>query len=463
MKAGADCAIILGLFQYQRMSWPIWLTQNCMATNPPRQEVAPERPTRSRVAGLDAFTTAKLYRDFRFVWAGNFVAIGAQWLQLFTIGWLVHHITGGNAVLTGTVVGIRTLPVLLVGPWAGVLADRLDRRKVVMVTQAVMAVAAALFAFLVIASDLDAEVPSGPLRWWHPFVYMTIAGVAHCIIQPVRQAMVANTVPRNALASALALNGMVYPSTRVIAPAIGGLLVATLGFKWNFFIEAVLYLVIVLLLVPVRLPYRANGPRRHASAWSSLLDGLRYVRGEKRILQLIVMSLIPNFVFQPLIYVLPVFTTEVLNRDVDVGGLLAAAVGVGGVIAAFFIALVGYVVKKGWAVFFGLATGCAFILMFAQSQWLWVSYVMLAGLGFSQYVFRVANSTLLQTVVPDDLRGRVMSIYMLDHGISPLATLLIGIFISLWNPSGAFTVIAALALAVSLLMTLAFRSTRELE
>ncbi len=434
-----------------------------MAASAPRRGPPADPPPRRRVAGLGAFSTARLYRDFRFVWAGNFVAIGAQWLQLFTIGWLVHHITGGNAVMTGTVVGIRTLPVLLVGPWAGVLADRLDRRKVVMLTQSVMALAAVGFALLVIVSDLDSDVPQGPLRWWHPFVYMIIAGVAHSIIQPVRQAMVANTVPRQALANALALNGMVYPSTRVIAPAIGGLLVAVLGFKWNFLIEAVLYVVIVLLLLPVRLPYRTEDSRGHASAWASLKAGLSYVKGERRILQLIILSLIPNLIFQPLIYVLPVFTTEVLNEDVGIGGLLASAVGVGGVIAAFCIALIGYVVRKGVAVFFGLVAGCAFILLFSQSHWLWVSFAMLAGLGFSQYVFRVANGTLLQIVVPDSLRGRVMSIYMLDHGIVPLATLLIGLFINFWSPSGAFAVIAGIGLALALLMTLTFRSTRALE
>ena len=147
--------------------------------------------------------------------------------------------------------GIRTLPVLIIGPWAGVLGDRVDRRKLVMVTQSVMAVAAIGFAVLVILTDLEAEELTGPLQWWHPFIYMTIAGIAHTIIQPVRQAMVANTVPRNALASALSLNGMVYPSTRIISPAIGALLVASLGFKWNFLIEAILYIVIVLLLIPV--------------------------------------------------------------------------------------------------------------------------------------------------------------------------------------------------------------------
>ncbi len=433
-----------------------------MAGNAPRQETVAVTPRRGRAPGLSAFSTARLYKDFRYVWAGNFFAISGQWLQLLTIGWLVLKLTDGNALLTGTVVGIRTLPVLVIGPWAGVLADRVDRRKLAIVTQTVMAAAAAIFAVLVIATDLEAEVPVGPLRWWHPFLYMIIAGVAHSIIQPVRQAMVANTVPRHALASALALNGMVYPSTRIVAPALGGLLIAVLGFKWNFFLEAALYLIIVLLMLPVRLPYRTNGPRERASVFASMLAGIRYVKNERSILQLIVMALIPNLVFQPLIFVLPVFTTEVLNRGAGSGGALAAAVGVGGLIAAVFIALVGYLTRKGIATFFGLIGGCIFILLFAQSHWMGVSFAMLMGLGFSQYVFRVANSTLLQTVVPDALRGRVMSIYMLDHGITPLATLLIGLFIHLWNPSGAFTVIAAVSLGIAVAQALAFRSVREL-
>jgi MFS family permease len=292
---------------------------------------------------------------------------------------------------------------------------------------------------------------------------MTVAGVAHTVIQPVRQAMVANTVPRHALASALSLNGMVYPSTRIIAPAIGAILVASLGFKWNFFIEAVLYVGIVLLLIPVKLPYRTEGSRQHSSMFASLKSGLSYVKNEKRILQLIVMSLVPNLLFQPVIFFLPVFTVDVLGRDIGAGGALAAAVGLGGVAAAVFIAGIGYLIRKGLAVFLGLIGGCAFILLFSQSHWLWVSFAMLTGLGFSQYVFRVANSTLIQTVVPDAFRSRVMSIYMLDHGITPMSTLLIGLFIDLWDPSWAFTVIASVALSLATVQAILFRSTRQLE
>ena len=429
----------------------------------------PRRGTSTATAGTGStsrqasLNTIRQYKDFRLVWLGNFVAQGGQWLQILTIGWLVLRLTDGNALLTGTVIGIRTLPVLFIGPWAGVLADRVDRRKVVMATQTCMALAACSFAFLVIATDLDSDPITGPLLWWHPFVYMVIAGAAHSVIQPVRQAMIANTVPRHALVSALSLNGMVYPATRIIAPAVGGILIATLGFSWNFFLEACAYVGIILLLIPVKLPFRQEATGRRSSPLASMKEGIRYVWHDRRIVQLILLGMFPNFIWQPLVFLLPVFTTEVLGRGADAGGMLAAAIGAGGVVAAVLIAGVGFVFRKGMTSFVGLIGGCLFVLLFAQSTWLSLSLALLVAMGFSQYIFRVANSTLVQTIVPDEYRGRVISIYMLDQGLTPLATMLISLLVHVWNPSGAFTAIGGLALGLSILMALVFRRARQLE
>ena len=435
-----------------------------MTTQAPRGPANPE-PSQStaRSSRQSSLTILKSYKDFRLVWAGNFIAQGGQWLQMFSIGWLVLLLTDGNAILTGTVIAIRALPILFIGPWAGVLADRMDRRKVVMVTQAVMAVSACSFAILVLASDLGAEPASGPIRPWHPFLYMIISGISHSIIQPVRQAMIANTVPRHALTSALALNGMVYPTTRIIAPAIGGLIIATLGFNWNFFLEAMAYVGIVVLLVPVKLPYRteASGPR--SSPLRSMQEGLAYVWRQKIILHLIVMLLIPNIVFQPLIFLLPVFTTEVLGREAATGGILASAMGVGGVVAGVIIAWIGFPIRRGLVTFLGLAGGSIFVILFAMVPWWIASFAFLTGLGFCQYAFRVANSTLIQTSVPDELRGRVMSIYMLDNGVMPVATLLLGLLIHVWTPQPAFALFGVLALGATVLMTLGFHQVRRLE
>ena len=297
------------------------------------------------------------YKDFRYLWIGNFFTVGAQWIQILTVGWLVLELSGGNAFLTGTVVGVRTLPVLIIGPWAGVLADRVDRRKLVMFTQVYMAISAVIFAFLVLATDLDASPVTGPLKWWHAFIYMGVSGIAHSIVQPVRQTMVPNTVPLRDLGSALALNGMAHPTMRVVGPAVGGLLIATLGFNWNFFIEAAAYVTIVLIYLPMKLPYREERTATGTSLLSSMKEGLAYVVKERTIRQLILMAVIPNLVFQPVTFVLPIFTTQVLDRGADAGGLMAAAIGAGGIVAAVIIAGKGFIIPRGPATLAGLIGG----------------------------------------------------------------------------------------------------------
>ena len=250
---------------------------------------------------------------------------------------------------------------------------------------------------------------------------------------------------------------------RIAGPAVGGLLIATLGFSWNFFIEASAYVIIVLVYLPMRLPFREERTSNEASLLASMREGLAYVVKEKTILQLILMAFIPNLVFQPVVFVLPIFTTQVLGRGAEAGGILAGAVGAGGIIAAVIIAGRGFVIRRGQATLVGLIGGCVFILLFSQSTWYFSSMAFLAGLGFFQYLFRVGNNTLIQTIVPDHLRGRVMSIYMLDNGLTPLATMLISFFIHVWSPAGAYTVIASISLALALLQLVFFRRVWQLE
>jgi predicted MFS family arabinose efflux permease len=331
-----------------------------------------------------------------------------------------------------------------------------------MFAQVYMAISAVIFAFLVLATDIDAQPVTGPLKWWHAFIYMGVSGIAHSIVQPVRQAMVPNTVPLKDLGSALALNGMAHPSMRIVGPAIGGLLIATLGFNWNFFIEAAAYVIIVLVYMPMKLPYREERAAVKISMISSMREGFAYVVKERTILQLIMMAFIPNLVFQPVVFVLPIFTTQVLGRGADAGGILAGAVGAGGIIAAIIIAGRGFMIPRGLATLIGLVGGCVFILLFSQSIWYFSSMALLAGLGFFQYIFRVGNNTLIQTIVPDALRGRVMSIYMLDNGLTPLATMAISFLIHIWNPAAAYTLIAAISLILALLQLVFFKRVRQL-
>ena len=143
---------------------------------------------------IRAFESLK-FPNFRLLWFGNLCVNSADWLQILTIGWLILEITNGDTVITGAVLALRTLPVFLIGPWAGVLADKFDRRSLIKLTQFVMAVLAVLFAVLVSMSDFTDTGVSGPLKPWHLFAYVGITGISVSIIRPVRQSLVANVVP----------------------------------------------------------------------------------------------------------------------------------------------------------------------------------------------------------------------------------------------------------------------------
>lgn len=444
------------------MAEPSGESRENIAESSPEAESAEDRPPRRRY-GIRTFESLS-YLDYRYLWAGNFLINTADWLQVLTVGWLMLRLTDGNALLTGTVVGIRTLPVLIVGPWAGVLADRINRRKLMGVTQSCLAVVAVGFAVLVASSDVNAEPYVGPLQAWHLFGYVAVTGLLHSMVRPVRQALIPNVVPRSALPNAMALNATTRTGTRLLGPALGGVLIELLGgFNWNFFLEAAAYVGVAIIMFPMRTPYYTPSTARHSSPWSNMKEGLSYIWKARVILHLIAMSMIPNFVFQPLVFILPVFITDALGGSEGVGGLLLSVMGIGGVVATMVIASVGFRLGKGLTVILGLIVGSATILVIAQVPWLPVTVAMFLLLGFAQTHFRVGNSTLIQTLVPDDLRGRVTSVYQFDHGFTPLAVLLISLMVQFTDVVLTLTVISSLSLAIALGFLVSARQVRALE
>ena len=258
------------------------------------------------------------HRDYRLLWMGNFCGNNAQWLQLLTVGWLVREMTEDSQYSSLLVIaagGLGTLPVLVVGPWAGVLGDMVDRKVLLRGTQAFMACVAVLFAILV-ARDLIQEP-------WQVYLYVIVSGTCRTITMPMQQVLIANTVPREDLSGAYATNVLTIPGTRAIGPFIGGILIATVGFAWNFAIEAVLYVAVVLVLIPMRTPYREARPAVRVSPFASLKEGIRYIwRGDRVILSLMVLALIPNVLLHPVWFLLPIFTSDVLGKGADFGGYL---------------------------------------------------------------------------------------------------------------------------------------------
>ena len=360
------------------------------------------------------------------------------------MGWLVRDLTDSFALsglLVVTVGGMTTLPTLIIGPWAGVLGDRVDRRKLVMAVQSFMAVAAVTFAVV---------IQTGHVEWWHAYVYVLVSGVCWSTTLTMRQTLVANTVPKESLVNAYAANTLTITGTRIIGPFIGGILITTLGFSWNFAIEAGLYTATVIAFWPMKTPYAQ--PRR-ASTGSSpladLLEGFRYIRKqEKVIFHLIILGLIPNVLLHPVWFMLPIFTVDVLHRSADVGGYMLAVTGVGGFVSAITIASLGFGRNRGliciWAVLFGSAS----IVLFAHSHWLAPALLLIGLMSAGQATFRTSSSTLIQTLAPDHLRSRITSLHMYSQGLVFMSSLAVGLLVDQTTVVFALTVIGVAGLVL---------------
>ena len=408
---------------------------------------------------LHTFDSWIYYPNYRFLWIGNFSANGAQWLQLLSVGWLVQQLTEGtstSALLVITVGAINTLPSLFVSPWGGVLGDRLDRRKLVMSLQLFMTCMAFLFALLILMDWI---------KVWHAYSYVLISGVCRSLIQPLRQALVANTVPKEAIGNAFATNVLTITGTRLIGPFFGGILIAFLGFFWNFIVEGLLYLGMVLAFLPMRTPYfQPRKESQRKSFFSDIKEGIVYIwKGERVILNLMILSLIPNVLLHPVWFMFPIFTVEVLKAGPDVGGYLLAITGLGGLIAALTISSFGFIFKKGKVALVSVICSSVTVIIFAQSPWVPVAFVVIAAMAFFQAAFRTANGTLIQTLVPDELRSRITSLQGIGRGLVVFSSLAIGWFISLTSVVFAITTIGVAGVALSASLYTTFKKIKNLE
>ena len=419
---------------------------------PPRQRFTVRIP---RLRTFDSFA----YPDYRYLWIGNFFSNNAQWLQLLSVGWLVRGLTSGSSTSTlfvVTVGGMSLLPGLIMAPIAGTLGDRMDRRKLVIGIQTFMAVFSFLFAVLV-GQQL--------VTVWHAYIYVFVSGTCVSISQNSRMALVANTVPRHAMAHAFATNVLTIPGTRMIGPFIGGILITTLGFFWNFTLEALLYLGTVIVFLPIKTPYaRVRRDAGNQSFLSDLVGGFTYVWKDKRVLlYLTMLGFIPNTILQPAMFLLPVFTDEILKRGADVGGYFLAINGLGGLLMALFIASFGFVFKKGMIVLVCALASSVFILLFSHAIILPLAFLLIMLFATTQTAFRTTNGTLMQLLVSDDMRSRVTSLQRYSMGGVLVASFAIGWFARITSVSIALAAMGLIATVLAIVFYLFARQIRELD
>ncbi len=383
-----------------------------------------------------------------------------MWVQLLTVGWLVKDLSAGSHIgglLVASVGAINTLPWLLMNPLSGVLGDRLDRRKLVIVMHALGSALAFGFAFLA-----DSE----SVRFWHAFGYVLLSGAFLAINQPLQQIMVANSVPRELVGNAYALNVMTITGTRIFGPFVGGLLIFLLGYFWNFALEGILYLAVVLLLLFVRLRYTdpvPAGGRRRFSPVAEFVEAIVHLwRKQREILQLMLLSMVPNTILHPVWFLLPLFTAQVLHANADMGGYLLAITGVGGFLSTLTIASFGLPARRGRLLLITAAFSSITTMAFAFSSWLPAAFFFLALMSLWQSHYRTAQGIVVLTIVPDEFRARTFSVLAYERGFLTVASVLVGMLADATSASMAILALGGLGLAMTIVCTLFLGRVRDL-
>ncbi len=370
-----------------------------------------------------------------------------MWVQLLTVGWLVKDLSAGSHIgglLVASVGAINTLPSLLMNPVSGVLGDRLDRRKLVIVMHSLGTVLAFGFAFLA-DSDL--------VNFWHAFAYVLLSGTFLAVTQPLQQVMVANSVPRELVGNAYALNVLTITGTRIFGPFVGGLLIVFLGYFWNFALEGFLYLGVVILLLFVRLRYTestVSGIRRRFSPVGDFVEAIVHLwKRQREVLQLMVISLVPNTILHPVWFLLPLFTAQVLHANADMGGYLLAITGVGGFMSSLIIASFGLPSRRGYLLLMTAAASSITTMAFAFSSWLPAAFVFLALMSLWQSHYRTAQGIVVLTIVPDEFRARTFSVLAYERGFLTASSILVGMLADATSASIAILALGGIGLAMT--------------
>lgn len=380
------------------------------------RELEARRPTAGTSIGRRTFASLR-HRDFALLWTGTVVMSAGQWLQQITLSWLVFERTG-SPFLLGLINGLRFLPFLFTSLIGGVLADRMDRRRLMLWAQGYILIATMIMAVILL---------TGRAETWHLFAFTFISGAGWSMSQPVRQSIIPALVPRDDLLNALALSSAAFNITRTIGPAIGGFLLALLGGGGNFVIQVFCYAIVLAMIWAMRVPPLQESPTgRATSAWGSMLDGIRYVRARPMVRTLLILGLTPMLLGMPYQSLLPIFAADVYGIGAGGLGILIGFAGFGSVIATFTVAGAGDFRRKGLLQLMALLALGGALTLYGLIAWLPLALLVLLVVGAGQMAYSTLNQTQLQTAISDDMRGRVMSLYMLNVGLVPAGSFAAG-------------------------------------
>ena len=369
--------------------------------------------------------------DFRYHWLSVVLIMGGGYMQMIARGYLVYELTSSGAVL-GLVVGASGLPALALGPIGGVLADRLDRKHIIQVSQVVIA-GATLF--------IAVSITTNTITWVHLLASALVHGTVMSFNWPARQSIIPQLVGRKRTSNAMALNSAATSFTSLPGPAIAGVLYATLGPDGVYYVITAMTVMAVVLTSLIRSP-TGGAERADAGVLTDIKAGASYVRSNPLLLVLLVMALATVLFVHPLVFLMPVFVVEVFHRESEAFGLLISMLGVGALAGALGFASLGEWNRGLLLIVGSFVSGAALLLMGSTPLYIAAAGIMLV-LGIGDSARRVVVQGLLVEKSDERYRGRVVSVYIMLQGLLPVGVLSGGIAMDLVGTQATVTVMGA--------------------
>ena len=402
-----------------------------------------------RLAGA-TFKSLRAHRNYRLFFWGQITSVCGTWMQNVALYWLVMSLTH-SAVAVGILSLARFGPFMVLGLFAGVVADRIDNRKTVIATQAVQMTLSAVLAVVTLA---------GVIQPWQLYVVAALSGTAIVFDVPARQNLTFQMVGRDELANAVALNSTLFNLARIVGPALAGVVIASAGAGWCFAINCASFLAVLAVLVAMRTSelYRLAG-RGRPTLWNGTREGLAFVRHSRPLLVLVGMAVVLMSVSFNFNVLLPVVAKQTLAAGPLTFGALSACFGAGALVGALAAATIG---AARWRVMFAASFGAGVAELFvAPLHQVVATGALIALLGACFTTYMANSNTTVQLASPDHIRGRVLGIYFYAlMGPVPLAALLLGWLCSAGGTQLAFQVAGTSAIVVTALGALALRGAR---
>jgi MFS family permease len=395
--------------------------------------------------------TSLRHRNFQLYFGGQLVSVSGTWMQLIALGWLVYQLSHSDFTL-GLVGFAAAIPSLIVAPWGGVIADRVSKRGLLVMTNS---------AAMVLAFVLSVLAFINQVQVWHIILLSVLLGVVNALDGPTRQAFVVDMVGREDLTNAIAMNSVMINGARVIGPAFGGVMMATVGPSWCFFINGLSFLAVIIGLVAMKLQ-KQPAPELLDSPWKQLTAGLKYVQTHVDLFALLLLATIFSVFGTSYTSILPAYVDQVLKMNADGYGALNAAIGFGAVTGAFFIARLGDNGGRGKILTVASFAFPILLGIFAGEGNFYLSLTLAYFLGiFFMFQFNLIN-TLLQIHVDHAMRGRVLALYTLTFsGFAPFGNLAVGNLAGYWGLTAAIRVSALTALVLAAIVLVLVPQVRK--